>query len=104
MSNATNEVNKMAAEVTEAAVSSLIKARSNLTAAQKGAMTGAVVGGGVGVAIGGAIGAAGGFLWQHKGKVALAAAAVAAFAYREEIGDFVTGITGGESAGGDAFM
>ena len=104
MSNATNEVNKMAAEVTEAAVSSLIKARASFSPAQKGAMTGALLGGGVGVAIGGAVGAAAGFVWQHKGKVALAAAAVAAFAYREEITGFATGLISGESAGGDAFM
>ena len=83
MSNVTNinEINKLANEVTGAAVNSLIKTdRSSFTAAQKGGMTGALVGAGIGGVVG------------------------AAFVYREEITNFVTGITGGESAGGDAFM
>ena len=107
MSNVTNinEINKLANEVAEAAVNSLIETdRSSFTAAQKGGMTGALVGAGIGGVVGAAVGTVGGFVWQHKGKVAIAAAAVAAFVYREEITDFVTGIASGESAGGDAFM
>lgn len=108
MSNVTNlntETSKQTNEAIGNVVNSLIAtSRKEMTPVEKGAMTGAVVGGGVGVAIGSAIGAAGGFMWQHKGKVAIAAAAVAAFVYREEITNFVTGIAGGESAGGDAFM
>lgn len=42
--------------------------------------------------------------WKIAGAVGVTAAAAAAFVYREEITNFVTGIAGGESAGGDAFM
>ena len=84
---------------------SLISAKiAELTPVQKSGAVGAIGGAAVGGAIGGAIGATVGLVWQHKGKVAIAAAAVAAFVYRGEIADFVTGVTGGESAGGDAFM
>jgi hypothetical protein len=75
-----------------------------LTPVQKLGAVGAVSGAVVGGAIGGAVGAAGGFLWQHKGKVAIAAVAAVAFAYREEISNFASGVISGESAGGDAFM
>ena len=109
MSNVTNlnanEINKLANEVTEAAVNSLIKTdRSSFTATQKGGMTGALVGAGIGGVVGAAVGTVGGFVWQHKGKVAIAAAAVAAFVYREEITNFASGVISGESAAGDAFM
>lgn len=109
MSNVTNmnsvEMNKAAAVLGADAAKALMAVKAaELTPVQKlggiGAVSGAVVGG----AIGGAVGAAAGFVWQHKGKVAIAAAAVAAFVYREEITNFVTGIADGESAGGDAFM
>lgn len=78
--------------------------RSSFTVTQKCGMTGALVGAGIGGVVGAAVGTVGGFVWQHKGKVAVAAAAVAAFVYREEITNFATGIINGESAGGDAFM
>lgn len=78
--------------------------RSSFTVTQKGGMTGALVGAGIGAAVGGAVGAAAGLVWQHKGKVAIAAVAVAAFVYREEITNFASGVISGESAGGDAFM
>lgn len=109
MSNVTNmnsvEMNKAAAEIGTGAAKALMAVKAaELTPVQKlggiGVVSGAVVGG----AVGGAVGAAAGFVWQHKGKVAVAAVAVAAFVYREEITDFVTGIASGESAGGDAFM
>ena len=107
MSNVTNinEINKLANEVTGAAVNSLIKTdRSSFTATQKGGMTGALVGAGIGGVVGAAVGTVGGFVWQHKGKVAIAAAAVAAFVYREEISDFIGDKLTGDAAGGDAFM
>ena len=100
-----NQMNKAAVEIGSGAAKALLAAESyKLTPAQKGGMTGALVGAGIGAAVGGAIGAVGGFLWQHKGKVAIAAAAVAAFAYREEIADFVGDKISGDAAGGDAFM
>lgn len=97
MSNVTSEMNKGI----KASVSAKI---AELTPVQKLGAVGAVSGAVVGGAIGGAVGAAAGFVWKHKGKVALAAVAATAFAYREEISDFVTGAISGESAGGDAFM
>ena len=51
---------------------------------------------------------AGDFLSDHKWKIAagvgVAAVAATAFAYRNEIGDFISSKVSGESAGGDAFM
>ena len=77
---------------------------ADLSPVEKLGGIGAGVGGLVGATAGGAVGAAAGFVWQHKGKVAIAAAAVVGFIYHEEIMNFVTGAASGESAGGDAFM
>ena len=99
-----NEINKLANEVTGTALKSLVKMDGSFTATQKGAGAGALVGAGVGGIVGAAVGAAAGFAWQHKGKLALAAAAAAAFVYREEITNFATGAISGDNAGGDAFM
>ena len=41
---------------------------------------------------------------EYKKTAAVAAIAVAAFIYHEEIADFVGGKLSGTSAGGDAFM
>jgi len=92
MSNVNNATAELAAKV------------AGLSPAQKVGVVGALSGAVVGAAVGGAVGTAAGFLWQHKGKVAIAAAAVAAFVYREEISDFIGDKLTGDAAGGDAFM
>lgn len=56
----------------------------------------------------GVLAKAGNFLNNNKWKIAsgigVAAAATAAFVYREEIGGFISSKVSGENAGGDAFM
>ena len=42
--------------------------------------------------------------WKIAGGIGVAAAATAAFVYREEIANFISSKVSGESAGGDAFM
>lgn len=56
----------------------------------------------------GVLAKAGNFLNNNKWKIAsgigVAAAAAAAYMYREEIAGFATGLISGDNAGGDAFM
>jgi hypothetical protein len=41
---------------------------------------------------------------EYKKTAAVIITAAVVWKFRGEIADFVTGVTGGESAGGDAFM
>jgi len=69
-----------------------------------GVRTGAAIGAGVGAIYGGVVGGIVGAVAEYKKTAAVAAIAVVAFIYREQIADFVGDKISGESAGGDAFM
>lgn len=69
-----------------------------------GVKTGAAIGSGVGAIYGAVVGGIVGAAVEYKKTAIVLTAAAVAFVYREEITNFVTGIAGGESAGGDAFM
>lgn len=69
-----------------------------------GVKVGAVIGTGIGAIYGGVVGGVVGAVVEYKKTVAVAAVAVVAFIYRDEIADFVGGKLSGTSAGGDAFM
>ena len=69
-----------------------------------GVKTGAAIGSGVGAIYGAVVGGIVGAAVEYKKTAAVIITAAVVWKFRGEIADFVTGVTGGESAGGDAFM
>jgi L-aminopeptidase/D-esterase-like protein len=70
----------------------------------EGIKTGATVGAGAGAILGAMVGGIVSAAMEHKKTAIAVTIAAVAYVYREEIGDFVSGIAGSENAGGDAFM
>lgn len=69
-----------------------------------GVKTGAAIGAGAGAIYGAMVGGIVGAAVEYKKTAAVIITAAVVWKFRGEIADFVTGVTGGESAGGDAFM
>lgn len=105
------EVNQVANDEIEKTFNALEKIEGFGSVSEKpktptlnGVKTGAAIGAGAGAIYGAMVGGIVGAAMEHKKTAIVLTVAAVAFVYREEITNFVTGIAGGENAGGDAFM